>query len=187
MALEKETKHDSHDDPDWQKAIRKMFFLGQDDDKDKKPAVPPNVLMEVVSARGLTSISGVDPSCLVRVGEKEVHRTNTIWNDPDPIWTVKTGSLCLLWVPEDEEGEEEEHSVVVEVNHGNQCIGIVMVPFKDVLSKSGDREEFPIRLKPGAKKKGDAKEKDLVSEKDSPVPDMLWGCRHGRKERYAHP
>lgn len=174
MAANKETKLESNEDPEWQKAFRKMFFFGLDDE-DKKPTVPPNVLMEVVSARGLTSIPGVDPSCLIRVGLKEFHRTKTIWNDPDPIWTVKTGSLCLLWVPEDDGGEDEEHSVVVEVNHGNKCIGIVTVPFKDVLCKSGDREEFPIRLKPGAKRKGDAAEEDLVSEKGLPVPDMLAG------------
>mmetsp|Transcript_435 Transcript_435/g.674 ORF Transcript_435/g.674 Transcript_435/m.674 type:complete len:828 (-) Transcript_435:139-2622(-) len=175
---------------EWKKAFRKIFFLGLDeDDDDKEPPTPPNVLMEVVSARGLTSIPGVDPSCLIRVGNKEVHRTNTIWNDPDPIWTVKTKSLCLLWVPKDDNDDEEQCSVVVEVNHGNQCIGIVTIPFKEVLSKTGDREEFPIRFKPGRKKKKDEEEKDLGTlalRFRKPVSDDYQFFQHDHKHGEPH-
>lgn len=149
---------------EWHTAMLKMFFL---DKKETEKGPDPNVLMEVVSARGLKFTTGVDPSCLVRVGEKQVHRTQTIWNDPDPIWTVLTGSLLLLSIPEEEddkkdEKDAEDKSVCVEVCHGNQCIGIVTVPFKDVLQKAGEREEYPIRLKPGTKKE-DEENDDLVS------------------------
>lgn len=146
---------------EWHTAMLKMFFL---DKKETEQGPDPNVLMEVVSARGLTFTTGVDPSCIVRVGEKQVHRTQTIWNDPDPIWTVLTGSLCLLSIPEggeDDKDNEKDESVCVEVCHGNQCIGIVTVSFKDVLQKAGEREEYPIRLKPGTKKE-DEETDDLV-------------------------
>jgi hypothetical protein len=67
-----------------------------------------------------------------------------------------------LSIPEEIEKTDEEHSVVVEVHHGSiQCIGIVTVPFKDVLKKNGEREEYPIRIKPGARKPGE-QEEDLV-------------------------
>lgn len=150
---------------EWRKAMTKLFpFLGSDNREVNKCEVPPNVLMEVVSARGLTSIKGVDPYCLIRVGSHEVHRTKTIWNDPDPIWTVRTGSLCLLRIPEEDSEiiDESEHSVVVEVNHGNQCIGIVTISFKEVMTKVGEREEFPIRLKPTSKENDNATTDDLV-------------------------
>ena len=158
-------QEDSHEDDEWHKAMTKLFpFLGSGKRRENEysSAVPPNVLMEVVSARGLNSIKGVDPYCLIRVGGDEVHRTKIIWNDPDPIWTILTGSLCLLHIPQeldeddDSKCDEESHSVVVvEVNHGNQCIGIVSIPFREILSKIGDREEFPIRLHTNSKQMED--------------------------------
>ena len=158
-------KEGDQKEDEWRKAMTKLFpFLGSDKNQVKKCEFPPNVLMEVVSARGLTSIKGVDPYCLIRVGSDEVHRTKTIWNDPDPIWTVLTGSLCLLRIPEkftETEGELE-HSVIVEVNHCNQCIGIVTIPFKHIMTKVGEREEFPIRLKPLTSKQTDDTTDDLV-------------------------
>lgn len=164
-------KGDRKDD-EWHKAMTKLFpFLGPEKRDTKKWEFPPNVLMEIVSARGLTSIKGVDPYCLIRVGSDEVHRTKTIWNDPDPIWTILTGSLCLLRIPEKctETDDEIEHSVVIEVNHGNQCIGFVAIPFKDVMEKVGEREEFPIRVKPPTLKQTDNATDDLVGRNELPL------------------
>jgi hypothetical protein len=142
-------------------------------DNESQPGEPPGtcVLLEIVSARDLDLShkkslldQDVDPYCIVRMNGKEVHKTSTISNDPDPIWTVKTGSLCLLKIPThdgDETTEEtiddaikqngvsEETSVVVEVCHGNQCLGIVMVPFSKVLESQGDREEYPVCVSSG--------------------------------------
>jgi hypothetical protein len=165
-------------DDEWHKAMIKIFpFLDQGSNGSTVMSeFPPNVLMEVVSARGLTSIKGVDPYCLVRVGHKEVHRTKIIWNDPDPIWTILTGSLCLLRIPpldcKDETGQDEQQSVIVEVNHGNQCIGIVTIPFKDVLVKTGEREEFSIRLKSGTKSDNEG-EDDLVGVGNVLIPHVM--------------
>jgi hypothetical protein len=168
-------------DDEWHKAMIKLFpFLDHqhqgNDTTTVMSDIPPNILMEVVSARGLTSITGVDPYCLVRVGHKEVHRTKVIWNDPDPIWTILTGSLCLLRIPvdcKDETDDDEEHSVVVEVNHGNQCIGIVTIPFKDVLVKTGEREEFPIRLKSGTNNENATEDFDLVGVENIRFADVF--------------
>jgi hypothetical protein len=142
-------------------------------DNESKPEEPPGtcVLLEIVSARDLDLShkkglldQEVDPYCIVRLNGKEVHKTSTICNDPDPIWTVKTGSLCLLKIPtqEDDEANEEtkddaikqnvvseENSVVVEVCHGNQCLGIVTVLFSKVLESQGDRGEYPVCIATG--------------------------------------
>jgi hypothetical protein len=60
------------------------------------------VLLEIVGAMGLsnTAKTHIDPYCVVKVRHEEVHRTKAIQDDGNPIWTVKTNSLCLLEIPE---------------------------------------------------------------------------------------
>lgn len=150
-----------------------MVLWFNNDDKSN-PEEPPStcVLLEIVSARDLSHKKSlldheVDPYCVVRLNGEEVHKTRTISNDPDPIWTVLTGSLCLLKIPtqdetnDDETREEakedatkqdvisEENSVAVEVCHGNQCLGIVTVPYSQMLESQGDRQEYPVCVSPG--------------------------------------
>lgn len=131
-------------------------------------AFPPNIVLEIVSARGL-KIPSVDPYCTVRIGSMQVHRTKTIQNDSDPIWTVKTGSLTLLNIPEDKDivqearatalkEESSSTSVVIEIHHGLKCIGFIAIPFHEVLKKKGVREEFAIQSD------GKNNDKELVSE-----------------------
>ena len=94
-------------------------------------------LMEVVSARDirrkrtLLDPGEVDPCCIVRFSNNQeddvVHKTDTIYNDADPIWTVKTKSLCLIDLPDaDKENDKENDksdSVIVEVCHGIAVFG----------------------------------------------------------------
>ncbi len=60
------------------------------------------VLLEIVGAMGLSNKAKthIDPYCVVKVRQKEVHRTKAIQDDGNPIWTVKTNSLCLLEIPD---------------------------------------------------------------------------------------
>jgi hypothetical protein len=59
------------------------------------------VLLEIVGAMGLSNKkkTHIDPYCIVKVRSKEVHRTKAIQDDGNPIWTIKTHSLCLLEIP----------------------------------------------------------------------------------------
>jgi C2 domain len=65
------------------------------------------ILMEIVGAMCLETKrrKKVDPYCTVRMYDcrrqdfKVVHRTDTIRNDGNPIWTAKTKSLCLIEIP----------------------------------------------------------------------------------------
>jgi len=61
---------------------------------------PINLLIEIVSAMDLPNdlsfLGGCDPYCKIKLGETEVHRTNHISKNNNPIWTVKTKSLFLL-------------------------------------------------------------------------------------------
>jgi len=106
--------------------------------------------------------------CIVKIGSKTIHRTEVDNRQKktatvDAIWTIQTGSLGLAHVPEDEEeelqeqqnrddeerennnsGEENPNSVIIEVKQGTKIIGIVTIPFQEVLPKRGKREEYSI-------------------------------------------
>jgi hypothetical protein len=74
-----------------------------DKDKQKANVSTTLVLLEVVGAMGLSNKAktNIDPYCIVKVRRKEAHRTKAIQDDGNPIWTVKTQSLCLLEIPDD--------------------------------------------------------------------------------------
>lgn len=129
----------------------------------------PPVLMEIVSALGIESQwrDRVSPYCIVRLRKEAIHETKSIPHDPNPIWTVKTGAFCLLKIPrkvDDDDAPHDEHSVannqvddekhsdeidavIVEVCHSNHCLGVVAVPFLDILQAKGERKEYSIRTK----------------------------------------
>jgi hypothetical protein len=76
-----------------------------------------------------------------------IHTTEPIYNDNDPIWTIKTKSLCLLELPED---DTETGTVIVEICHGShQCLGVVHVSFSEIRASHEERNEYPIRVKDG--------------------------------------
>ena len=145
---------------DWFGSPKQQQDNHEDDTRPKRL-----VLMEVVSARNLEHRKTifdqeVDPCCVVFVDSQKVHQTATIYNDADPIWTVKTKSLCLLEIPTDDDENnvntsdesndittDDKDYVEVQVCHGSQCIGVVTVPFRRVLESNGERQEYPISVK----------------------------------------
>ena len=100
---------------------------------DETSSDEPYLLLELVGALGLPSAT-IDPHCVVRVRGKEIHRTKTIYDDPNPIWTVQTHSLCLI--------PPGSAAVVIDLCHGSKRLGTVTLdPPKHA---TGDRLEFPI-------------------------------------------
>jgi C2 domain len=121
------------------------------------------ILMEIVGAMGLESKQRrtVDPYCTVQVydskqnGLKMIHRTDTIPNDGNPIWTAKTKSLCLVEVPviaapQSEEEDDIKTSVVIDLYHASKRLGRVCVPFTEVLrlGSTAERVEFTVKAGP---------------------------------------
>ena len=102
------------------------------------------VLLEVVGAIGLTSRKRkkVDPYCVVKVDGKEIHRTSTINDDGNPIWTVKTKALCALKVPDEVSSVVED--VTVAVMNGSTPLGTVKLSFRELVQGAGERREFPV-------------------------------------------
>jgi hypothetical protein len=133
------------------------------------------ILMEIVSALDIESEwrDRVNPYCIVRLRDEAIHETKPILHDPNPIWTVKTGSFCLLGIPEelcssgqreeqnkkqvDDDQNDENHLVIVEVCHGNHCVGVVAISFRDVIQARGERKEYDIRTKLGGSSSQDNK------------------------------
>jgi hypothetical protein len=53
------------------------------------PESQSRTLLEIVGAIGLSFIEDdIDSFCVVKIGNKEVHRTETILKGTSPIWTV---------------------------------------------------------------------------------------------------
>jgi hypothetical protein len=125
------------------------------------PTTP--ILLEIVGALGLAtkkSSSDVDPYCIVSVGDKELHRTKTVHNDGNPIFTVASKALCLLEIPNDGFVESSSTSnessaaaavaavgyckVTVSVHSGFSCLGQVSLTFDQLLRGDGKRQEFSL-------------------------------------------
>lgn len=70
-------------------------------EKDSKT----RILVEVVSALYVPSMdkfSDADPFVCVSMGARQIHQTKVIYNNPNPIWTLETGSLFLIECNEQE-------------------------------------------------------------------------------------
>ena len=79
-----------------------------DTETDQKRKELDPVLVEIVSALRVPSMdarSDSDPYVIVSVGGKEIHRTNVLHNNPNPIWTIDNGSLFLLDLQKGLEGK----------------------------------------------------------------------------------
>merc|ERR1712176_138475 len=121
--------------------------------------------------------------CIVKIGSKTIHRTEVnnrqkkIATENIAIWTIQTGSLGLVHVPEEQEEPQEEQyrddedrenntisdkgssdSVVIEVKQDSKVIGIVTIPFQEILPKQGKREEYPIIQQESTSRKNNDKE-----------------------------
>ncbi|KAL3910394.1 MAG: hypothetical protein SGILL_007707, partial [Bacillariaceae sp.] len=103
-----------------------------------------NILLEVVGATALQEVSQtIDTFCLVKVNDKEVHRTKTIPNDYQPIFTCKTNALCLL------KHTKPEDQVLVQLCRPTaialfNVIGSVSLTFDQLVNGDGKRQEFNI-------------------------------------------
>lgn len=122
------------------------------------------VLVEIVGAMGLSrnARDGVDPYVIVRQGEKEVHRTKPVQNDGNPIWTIKTKSLCVVGLPDVEKKDEEATSnkqdeadtVSFQVCDGFKRLGTLTLTYEQVLNNmKDDRVEFKLIPAEGSKLK----------------------------------
>jgi hypothetical protein len=116
------------------------------DDKSKR-----RVLLEIVGSIGLSLVKDdIDSFCIVKIGDKEIHRTTTILNDTSPIWTIKTKSLCMLELEPDQGVTIElcySQSIVStkrvsKVISSKKVVGGVALCHARLLEGKGERQEF---------------------------------------------
>lgn len=104
----------------------KERIVSQQQNPPPLPLAKTHVLLDVVGARGLgrdgTWRVGPSPyasrsaSVRVAVSGRLVHQTQPAApNDPDPVWTVETSSLCLLELPDNSD-------VTLEVRSGSRLL-----------------------------------------------------------------
>ena len=130
----------------------------------KEDEVPKTlVLTEIVGAMGLArdARDGIDPYVVVKRGVKEVHRTKPVSNDGNPIWTIKTKSLCVLSVPEKSDTPSDDtkqnktvSSFSFEVYDGFRRVAWLLLTSDQILENMLDqRLEYNLQTTPDSKLK----------------------------------
>jgi len=97
-------------------------------DYDEKYYKPSRMTLEVREAQGLASDSSCDPLCVVRIGGKDVFKTNVLYNTVNPKWFEKT-QLAL-------NGTEDEVQFIVKDSYGgaiDKTLGKVIIGMEDLL------------------------------------------------------
>ena len=111
-------------------------------------------LVEIVSALRVPKAAAADcgtksgasnPYVIVTVAGKEMHRTDVCYSDPNPVWTIKTGSLFLLELNKDDDGGGDKKkvdpttaTVTFTINDcdattEHQTVGTVKINLKDLM------------------------------------------------------
>lgn len=110
------------------------------------------LLIEIVSATNLPGRFSMDPYVVVHLGDKMIHRTSVLVATKNPIWTIKTGSLCLLCVsPDDLIGHGSWRAMKFSLLDFNslakdEIFGTVYVTVKELLASEGERKAYDINL-----------------------------------------
>ncbi len=98
------------------------------------------VLLEIVGAMGFRRV--MDLYCVVKINDKDVHRTKVVHDDDSPIWTVLTGSLCLLKIPVETALRRHTTSEVsISLHYRFITVGKVELLFEELLNGRGERQE----------------------------------------------
>jgi hypothetical protein len=119
-----------------------------DDDLDEEI----NLLVEIASGSNIPvgDISSSDAYVIVRLRDKEIHRTSVVHNSLSPIWTLDTGSLFLLQTtPEEFFAASSGMSFVLkdwDQIGSNETLGTVTVGLEELLEGTGERKGYEIVL-----------------------------------------
>ena len=95
-----------------------------------------------------------NPYVVVYMQDKEVHRTEYVTNDLDPIWTIKTASLFLLEMTAKDFFLSNAMTLIIKDHdalQSNNVIGYVKVPHNDLLFGTGQRKGYVIETYNGIK------------------------------------
>ena len=120
-------------------------------------------LIEVVSGTELPAadITSSDPMVKIIFNGKEVHKTKFISSTLEPVWTIKQDSLCLFTVTVQDLFDSHEGVTFLVQDFdkfgGNETLGAVVVPPREVFLAKGERVEYPLKALFGHKDYGTGK------------------------------
>ena len=107
------------------------------------------VLVEIVSALNVPNLSTdkkPDPYVSVKVGDRDVHRTNPLMNTQFPIWSLDTGSMFLLESANAPHVHVQFRLKEYESFRTNPTLGTLDISMKEMLAGTGSRKEFPLEI-----------------------------------------
>lgn len=108
------------------------------------------ILIECCSAWNLSS--KIDAYVNVKLGDKKVHKTKSLWSTRSPIWTIKHDNVFILYTTEDELSRAGGLRFILKdfnIAGSNTALGSVLVSKKDIdeaISEkySSERREFDV-------------------------------------------
>jgi len=121
--------------------------------KQKKRTGPSDttLLVEVVSCKNLRTDMGldwtVDPFVEVHMGEEEIHKTETIANNQNPIYTIGKGGVFLFDIMKKDFLEEKKGLTLRVFDRGSikaDNLGQVTVSAEDLIKAEGERMELKL-------------------------------------------
>ena len=122
-----------------------------------------NLLIEVVSGSELPAADLVssDPMVKIMFDGKEIHTTKFIPNTLEPVWTIKTHSLCIFSVTIKDLFDSHDGLTFVVLDFdkfgANEALGAVVIPPREVFVAKGERVEYALKPLFGKKDYGKGK------------------------------
>ncbi len=110
---------------------------------------PIQILVEIISATDLKAVKAgtADPFVIVKYGGEEIHKTSTIKNSLDPIWTILTKSLFTFNL---DQGDFHSHDLMFEVRHNETLnstgvnLGQCTFPIQKLVNRQGERNTMKL-------------------------------------------
>jgi len=123
------------------------------------PDTPKIFVLDIISAYRLKRANllqdSSDPYCVVRMTNKEIHRTKQIWNTTAPIWTISNESLALFSATYQDIAvngltfEVYDYERVLK----NHFLGWANLTFEDFVKNQNKRMEIDLEVNPYFRKK----------------------------------
>jgi C2 domain len=110
------------------------------------------LLVEIVSATDLpvADISSTDAYVVVLMGGREMHKTRVVSKTLEPIWTLLTGSLCLITMTPEEFFSCSSGMTLLIKDYdavgANDVLGQVVISLDELLEGKGERVGYDVVL-----------------------------------------
>lgn len=122
-----------------------------------------HLLIEVVSGTDLPAadLLSSDPMVTITFDGKEIHKTKFISSTLEPVWTIKTHSLCIFSVTIKDLFDSHDGLTFRMQDYdkfgANETLGAVVIPPREVFTAKGERVEYPLKPLFGQKDYGKGK------------------------------